>query len=756
MKLYFEKIFIMYMILGGLITSIFPIPEIYKTIIAVPSLVIIPYLSGSFLSLEINSIRDNFDYISKVILRFIIGLIFIWILIMVFQFFGLYFLVKNFIYLLLIFYLILLLIIEIKQNKCKKYISESIYLFRIIKKNIYILLSIVSICILTGIMAKIALPFPLVGWNWVDPVAIFQPVERAMETGFLFDRRSISLVLYFLPCKLFNVSPIALSWVGSIFNTIIYGIGLFLFSYTLFKNKVISLFTLLFGLFILAYNGQPFNNFFTIIPSYDLYPSAILFSFCPLCIYLIYNSLIKNNAIKNTNYFHIIGISIVFVILFIIMFIIGNISKLSPITMYDQEKLIVSFSIVLIFVFYFIFKYKKTMVDNFIFTIFTIGIFYFAFHQEEFIIWTFIFIAFANLVFLIIINKDYFFKYLLYLFFISIFLFIIVQVTGLIKIETYNMLSSLVLGSNYSDIVFDFSSKYNSFIYAHPFPILELFLLGNILMIGNIKDKFYHKKLMIVAMSTLIILIFFFPDSWTIRINRQLAPFMALILSFSLYEIIKFVSKSHNCRNKNKYLRIIILFFLLLIVITPLSNPYVERFSYPIDKNTMIHSPITTYELDSIKWIQTNYRENITVISDPFTMFVFNGLLNNIHLVKPAMSDRPLDDKDTNKLIMIKEILNDPSKIQNIRTLSLSNLDYERDLLYKERILSPKQDIKYLLVISSRSIAWGKIEKLGPVTMPQYQNIDISLVEKFGDLVYIDDNICIIDITKEVNGNKND
>ncbi len=752
MKFYLEKLLFLYLIFSGVLSYLLP-NELLKSILALPAFIIFPYLAGFILTNLVSSFREHFqmfDVLSRLILRFMVGMLLIWIFIMFFQFLDFYFIVKYFVYLLLVCYMLFLLA---EPKILSKYNDETEYIFNLIKKHIYIIILIAIFSITSALLAKIKLPFPLVGWYWLHPVDLYQPVERAIEHGFLLNRRTIQLVLYFIPAKFYNVSPMALNWIGAILNTLIYGFGLYLFSYKLFQKRSISLLTVFFGLYILTYNGQPFNNYFTATPSYDFASGVILYAFFPHILYLFSSIFINSNIKKlklNINKFRFIGIILVNFNFVALIFILGMAYHWAGLSMYNQEKIIVGLSALTLMISYFSIYVKNKLIKELLFVLYLVIPFYLAFHQEAFGHYMMVIFIFILFTYLLVIGENNI-RYLVYLFVIFTFLYVSLQVVGLVNIPTTNPLSSLVLKKDYATIIRTFMDRYDSLRYALPTPVLELFLIGAFLML--IKNE-KNIGLLVVFISSFILFLYFSPESWLFRLNRELAPFMAVIIAYSFYMIYKLMSRMSNRIYLNKLIASTIVILLLIITIPSLMQPSVDRYTYPMDTFTGLHTPIALYEFKAANWLKSNTSDETVIISDPFTMLVLNGLANKIHIVQPAMSIRPLNEIERSKLETIKQIFKTDNSTQILELLSvLNNITYERDKLYLQKIYKSTNinNYTYLLVISSRTVTWAEGKSLNPVMKPQYGKLNTEYIRRYtkvGEIVYYDPNIVIIKVNR--------
>ena len=338
---------------------------------------------------------------------------------------------------------------------------------------------------------------------------------------------------------------------------------------------------------------------------------------------------------------------------------------------------------------------------------------------------------------------------LFYLLIFSTFVYIVVQKIGLVYIPVTNPLSSLILGKEYLVVLRDFAYKYNCMRYAHPFPIWELFLAGTFIL-PLIK---WRKMLPVAFVASSILLFYFLPDSWTFRINRELAPFMAVILAYVTYYMYKLLSRllDHLPIKRENKLRTEGVFFMLLIlsISLPLTQPYIERSSTVIDKSNGTQSVIASYEYELARWIKENTPKNTRIISDSFTMFILNGLSNRISVVQPAMSTRPLSSEEVEKLSTIKYVLKSllqgslgslnvkqlnvyVKELINKRLLPILTSPYEIDKSYAKMLgfSSPEIRENIIIVVSSRTLRWVQMPSgaLSPTSVlyPSYQAIDIS------------------------------
>ena len=356
-KISSNMIFCFYLIIGSILCHLLSLTEFIKAVIALPSLLLTPYIFGFVITNPLNDIvRKSYDSLSFYTIRYLIGFLSLWILTMTLQFLHLHVILKNLPYIVLVGITLHVFFLSLYKRTGIQAFSEDAWLFKLVKRNWLIILTIMIFVIIAFLISKIRLPFPYLGENWVDSRAIYTPVIRAVKDGFLFDRRTAFLTPLFFSAKIFNVDTLSLMWTGTLLNLTIYSFSLYLFSYILFRNKLISLLVVHYGLYILSYNGKVLGNIFVNIPAYALNPNSFLFSFYPLMLFLTCRQVVKqtsdgkpstDNNIITSNHAVILSI-IIGLLLISILFTVSNLQKIISISYLTQEMIIVSTSAILL------------------------------------------------------------------------------------------------------------------------------------------------------------------------------------------------------------------------------------------------------------------------------------------------------------------------------------------------------------------------------------------------------------------------
>ena len=103
LRLRTNEVFLLYIIFCGVLTNIFPMPEIVKSFVSLPSVILLPFLFGDVCltilrvitkKIELNCFFFE-DFASYLVYCTLIGLYFIWVLASLLMLAGQAYLIKN-------------------------------------------------------------------------------------------------------------------------------------------------------------------------------------------------------------------------------------------------------------------------------------------------------------------------------------------------------------------------------------------------------------------------------------------------------------------------------------------------------------------------------------------------------------------------------------------------------------------------------------------------------------------------------------
>lgn len=286
---------IVYIIAAALMCNIFQLPDIIKAYLALPAFLIFPQQVGEFTFGIINKIigatHFDFDPISRYIIAWLTGLITL--------FLSLLLLVNQPYWNLNLFIILVLLLIivtdiykfRVLNNFAFNEFIESIKIYKKIQSqnlsNIIIIVIFIIIGISSVAFLKIDQPTPLMCspiYNYTFKILEF------VEGDVFFIRLGhmpIIPLLIGLLSKLFNVNYIWLFSTSYVINFILFPIGIYLFSYEVSKDRILSLFAAFLSPWVIG--SIVLHNFST---------KPLLSVLFPFLLYIIY----KNKMIKKLNF----------------------------------------------------------------------------------------------------------------------------------------------------------------------------------------------------------------------------------------------------------------------------------------------------------------------------------------------------------------------------------------------------------------------------------------------------------------------
>ena len=249
-SLVIEWTLFLYVLFGFIASYLFPIPEIVKSLLALPSWVIIPYFFGSFFRIVLRRLHiDSFKGIDAGVFSLLFGIYSLIITTFLLDLLGLSAVLVNLYLVVLGFAFVYLLFKTLRKADDDLLINSG-------KLRTY--LPILAFCILVSLipaLMKTSVPgFP---YGTVETISIpfeqSQPALRFMEYGYLQHPRIYDYVSLGIDSKLFNIDPLSFIWASPFLMMAIFSIGLYLFTYSISKNKAFSLLAVLLGSFLNLY-----------------------------------------------------------------------------------------------------------------------------------------------------------------------------------------------------------------------------------------------------------------------------------------------------------------------------------------------------------------------------------------------------------------------------------------------------------------------------------------------------------------------
>lgn len=626
--------FLYIIIFSGLFNFI-SLPNTIKGILALPLIIIIPKKIGELILHIFKKFNEkvyiDFSFISKVVMSWIIGTYSILILILILN--SIDFLSLK------LFTIILLFLVSISYFLSKPKDLNIVKAKKFIKKNLseIILLGIITLSPI--LIIKYFQPYPFhyssaTLFNYLfETLKFINGNELILTAGV---HTPIIPILLGIPSILFNVHPISIFWAGNILTYLLFSFGIYLFSYEISNKKGIALISSLFAIFMFA----PIE----FKPLYAFSMRTILAVIFPYTLFIIHREFAsKIHNINLSSLLKLIFSSVFLFILFFIFIVLLNMKGffifllLLPLIIWILSRFIHV-------------KYKSL----FIFILIVVSLFSFT-H-----IWMSL-IVLPIILFYISINylfNRYSPKIISYGTISFFFLYIGFQKFGIIKIPQ-GIFSQIVYGTVIDIPTFGFADKFNNLLTYGPEILVFLFILGTVFILFN-----NHSKMLIILTTAIFsLLVFFFPEPQFFRVIVFTIPFLAMVSAYA-------VQGTYNSLfgYKKNIIGIIYLIILFLIIFLSLFTVQINYINSRQNNAGFFASDFESYDYQASRWINDNtprnwevdddntkfiirelsdprYRisetreikipltEDTLIISDPYSMWVLEGLSGRKQLI---------------------------------------------------------------------------------------------------------------------------
>lgn len=647
-------------------THIISLPEVIKSFLALPSFIFIPFLFGETLIKIIGYVTERFsnlwtgDFPSYLTVCTLIGFYSIWSVASLLGLIGQAYLLKN-LHILLIACSATALLHQRIRGEARKHPLVINFSFSLALTALTILL----VSIMPVLIARRFTPFPMIeSGTFTKPVFSIQRPLRLINKGYLENEGHW---VDFLPVAIlsntFNIDPSSFLWSAPFILTAFYVFYTYLLAYRLSNNKAVSLLTALFGVLVNIMFSMPGQ----LVCHYK--SNYVLQSFFPAVLYTLHVKISKEEyetrrAIKSLVFLSVVIFSFYFfweVLMtrrfFSLDLLLGYPPGFRVRYRYIQPLIIPFLPIIGLFIG--TRSRNKFLKDLSVLIFFVSLIFYFFHHQEAYLY------ALATLGFIMLyhMTKTRKGRGLIYLLSAICFFYVYFQYIGLLKVPPMNQLTALLLHSPIDPSVhpvgYIFDLKYYIFERANTPVVLFFAVIGSIFAVFSKKRE--HK--LILGMFASAILIYFFPDWWTIRIFGVLSPIMAYILAIAFVSVTKIINYGvlNNFNHKVSKLSLSITIGLLLLILMPsmLYSIY-ETYSF-LKPNQEYYTDMTEYEWNTGIWLRKHTAETERIISDYRSMLHLNPLGQKIWLTPISMYGTAIDWKalynsnGTNMLKFIKD-----------------------------------------------------------------------------------------------------
>jgi len=441
MKITLEKFMIIYLIIGLFFFHMANVPELYKSLISLPSFFVLPYLVG-WASLNV-SVKGkvfivNSCIIERTILLWIIGTIFLILFVYTLGFLDLW-MIAKYAYLIVISYIIFISFL-IKDIIWTQFDTS----WELAKYNPKLLLFLVFPGLTNVLITKLYLPFPLIGYNFMIPTVIYQPVVRLIEDGFVGGGQTIPVILTALSSMIFDIEPLSFIWSAPFLLVLIFSIGLFIFVKGVTNNMLVSFLAVFIGVFIFSGSNICFDSF-----CYNYRSNTILYALFPFMLYMFRKNIQRIEGPIKTRDIFILFFTITF--FSTLLFVLSNLSSILGIPLIVNVYIVVFGSILILLIGYVlgITLFSNNSLRRF-YTVFLIVIcFCYLSHFQEGLLFSFSLVIYSGL--LIFSHHEKFISMSFAILVIAM-MYVLLQILGILNIETNNFLSSLLYGNIFEKI----------------------------------------------------------------------------------------------------------------------------------------------------------------------------------------------------------------------------------------------------------------------------------------------------------------
>lgn len=695
-----------YIFLGFFITRFPLIPEIIKSFLSLPSIIILPCIFGEvliFLCRKLEYINNNFDLISRVTIEWILGTLILTIIAIELQYFNVFWLFYPIVYGVLLLAAVRSLLDKSERHYARWRGEQAAFI------TISALFGLLPVTI-----ASLFIPFPLFGINHDLPRMLVQPTLRAIEDNYLMlDTRVPEVLLSVLACHFFNVDPSSFAWSARFLLGAVFGVGTYLLVFKVSGDRYIALLTTLVASFILSAGANPLFTVFFDIPAQHFRSNTILLSVFPWVLLLAEKHV--GEAYKNwrTLFKHLL----LLFPLTLVMFTYLVFSEVIYFGLPHYYKL-VNWNPLVIPLFlaggiglsqYMI---KENKVEFLL--IYLIALTFFLIHAEETILY--MLILYLYLLFASLENHKNNNNFMRIIVAIAVVYVTLCKFLPLSISEVLNNLTKLFI---HLEVQWDINFKFNELLHEWNLLFMVLFIMGSLTILTS-QDK---HSLRFLSIAWLCLFIYFLPIPWTYRVFKELKLFMAYVITFPFSLLANYVDKvrihillSRKSKMSNlvklRISRIHILIMLIIILLLLLVQPIYDRFSYWCEyfPQKGIQTQITLEEWDAALWMRKNVPKDAILISDYFTMWVLTPLSNKVWAVEKSMDPPEQVPGLLLQLRYIKHSIFQANSSEDAFKAALKVKPIWVERLFVKHINGVEESRTRVIVISKRTSEWVRLD----------------------------------------------
>jgi hypothetical protein len=604
----------LYVVIGFAVSHLLPIPEIAKSILSLPTWLIIPYFFGSCFRLVLHRLHiDSFFGAEAGIFSVLFGIYSLIIATFLLDLLDLSLIIANLYLVVLGIAFVYLLLKSFRK-------VDDDFLINAVKIKTY--LPIFAFCILVSLipaMIKVSVPgFP---YGTVETISIpfdqYQPSLRFIEYGYLQHPRVYDFVSLGISSRLLNIDPLSFIWGSSFLIMAVFSFGLYLFSYGISKSKSFAFLTVLIGSFL---NMNVFRDAPLLFKA-----NVFLYIFLPYVLYLSYRNISKKDYRTKDAFLVMLLLSAIAIFyVYLIESSIWSVFVPRGIA-YPLEwrshvwlpTVFVTTAPVLLavgFLSRFFMKKNSFLADNALLLMF-IPFFFLIFQDIEsiaFILFVFAFI----LLFLMVKHKKT--RLMLYIFSAFVLIFILFQ-RYVLAIKVLNPISSIVLPAfSSSTDVMPFSLRFHWLFEVNlTLTLVALLVLGIAMSISSKKKE----DILVISAFLLALFLYLFPETFAYRFYREVTVMMCIVMAVGIWRVFHALH-----RFRKKYITTIFSALIVVLLLPSLIAPVYTRY-YQSD---MGQSILSSFEYSAAQWLRQNTPENTLLVSDFETMESLGTLSNKM------------------------------------------------------------------------------------------------------------------------------
>jgi len=708
-----EWIFLVYIVLGSAFCHLLPLPELVKSILSLPAWLIIPYFLGKIVKLCLQRARVFHVAHRTIVLTLILGVYSLIVSVFLLDLLGLSFILKN-------LHILILSITFVRltyETLIKKEGDCPIITFH--KLDMLAIVFSLLVSFIPAVISRSVFPFP---YGTIETISIpmeqYQPALRFMEYGYIQHYRVYDYVSLGFCSQLFNIDPLSFIWSATFLMMAIFSVGLYLFSFSLFKSRWVALMTVLIGSFL---NMNVFRDIPTLFRS-----NVFMYVFLALALFLSYQSIsrkdykIKDVAITLT----LLG-AIIFLYIYLIesdiwlRFAPTNLQYIREWRSHVWIPIVLVTSAPVLFIMghlsNFLAKKNTFMGDNLL-LLMLILFFYLALMDSECIAFILFIVAFVCLHFISVNRKT---SIALHFFVAIVFTFILFQ----------RYVAELPFSNPISSVIFPEFAKT-----LEPMPFLSRFqwlfeinltlTLRIILLLGVAVTLLCSKRENLLAVSafSLALFFYFFPEAYAYRFFKEVTVTMACVMSVGLNYVFNAL-----VNRRNFYTAIIFSSLIVALLIPNLIIPVYQRHY----NSSLGQYIISSYEYDAAKWLRENTPENSLIISDYVTMQLMSPLSNKMLPIPRSYRIQALNYSDQQAVLYIKNMLS--GYFDNITLCArylIEKMD-SADKRYCESVNIAWNQSNVLIILTSRTIKWLEQQGTAEIWLPPDEPVDPKFLRLF-------------------------